>query len=357
MNYLVLLEQMGVYTYNDGMKKIGLSVLALAAFLVLSSCTDKNDFVDFAENGVQLLISQEYMDKGISYDCYSSDMAQYPTFIIAFSYMPALDRLYEQAEVMWDTIQSKEAQDLFMEDFERSLALHQKILAFGITIPESDYKMLDPGEYLASLPVIAKKYGYVYILNTIDNSTEEMDDEEIEAFNDCKSYIDKSIRKIRIMEPVIKTMENSSSQSLVFPQFESPALDGTPITDEVFAGKDITLVHIWGTFCTPCIEEMPALAEWQKTLAQNVQVLGIVCDVGSLDDSNEKELALQIIKDSGVEFPNVIASGGILTYLTSVQFVPTTILVDSEGTIIGEPIVGARLEDYKKAVEDYVSSH
>ena len=323
----------------------------------LSSCTDKNDFVAFEENGVKLLISQEYLDKGISYDYYTSEMAQYPTFIIAFSYMPALDRLYEQAEVMWDTIESKEAQDLYMEDFERSLALHQKILAFGITLPESDYKALEPGEYLATLPVAAQKYGYTYLLSTMDNSTEGMDAEEIEVFNDCKNYIDKAVKKIKISKPVVKNKQESTSSSVTFPEFESPSLDGDIVTDDVFKGKDITLVHIWGTFCTPCIEEMPELAEWQKKLAPNVQVLGIICDLGSLDDSAEKEAAQKIVKDSGVEFTNVIASGGILTYLTSVQFVPTSILVDSTGTIVGEPIVGARLEDYKKAVEDYVSSH
>ena len=323
----------------------------------LSSCTDKNDFVAFEENGVKLLISQEYLDKGISYDYYTSEMAQYPTFIIAFSYMPALDRLYEQAEVMWDTIESKEAQDLYMEDFERSLALHQKILAFGITLPESDYKALEPGEYLATLPVAAQKYGYTYLLSTMDNSTEGMDAEEIEVFKDCKNYIDKAVKKIKISKPVVKNKQESTSSSVTFPEFESPSLDGDIVTDDVFKGKDITLVHIWGTFCTPCIEEMPELAEWQKKLAPNVQVLGIICDLGSLDDSAEKEAAQKIVKDSGVEFTNVIASGGILTYLTSVQFVPTSILVDSTGTIVGEPIVGARLEDYKKAVEDYVSSH
>ena len=67
------------------MKKIGFTVLALLAFFGLSSCSNKDDLVVFEENGVQLLISQEYLDKGISYDSYSSDMAQYPTFIISFA--------------------------------------------------------------------------------------------------------------------------------------------------------------------------------------------------------------------------------------------------------------------------------
>lgn len=339
------------------MKKIGFAVIALIALFVLPSCTNKDDLVDFSENGVKLLISREYLDKGISYDYYTSDMAQYPTFIIAFSYMPALDRIYEQAELMWDSIESKEAQDLYMEDFENSLALHQKILAFGITLPESDYKALDPGEYLATLPVAAKKYGYVYLMSLMDNTTEGMDDEELEAFRDCRNYIENSIKKARISKPVVRTFEDSSKDPMTFPQFEAPTLDGKTVTDEIFSDADVTLVHIWGTFCTPCIEEMPALAEWEKKLGSAAQVLGIVCDVGSLDDSSEKDAAMQIVNDCGVGFTNVIASGGILTYLTSVQFVPTTILVDSDGRIVGEPIVGARFEDYRKAVEDYVSSH
>ena len=67
--------------------------------------------------------------------------------------------------------------------------------------------------------------------------------------------------------------------------FSSADLDKNKITDEIFSAADVTVVNVWGTFCPPCIREMPELAEWQKSMPKNVQIIGIVCDVNSTDDA------------------------------------------------------------------------
>ena len=47
----------------------------------------------------------------------------------------------------------------------------------------------------------------------------------------------------------------------VFGSFTSETLEGTEITQDIFAEADLTMVNIWGTFCGPCIREMPELGE------------------------------------------------------------------------------------------------
>ena len=42
--------------------------------------------------------------------------------------------------------------------------------------------------------------------------------------------------------------------------FESQDLDGNKITSDIFSNNIITMINIWGTFCGPCIREMPELA-------------------------------------------------------------------------------------------------
>lgn len=137
--------------------------------------------------------------------------------------------------------------------------------------------------------------------------------------------------------------------------FSSADLDKNKITDEIFSAADVTVVNVWGTFCPPCIREMPELAEWQKSMPKNAQIIGIVCDVNSTDDAKGISKAKAILKKSGATFPNVIANQSLAQFLNGIQFVPTTFLVDKNGNIVGDMIVGAQVAKYKKAVEDYLA--
>lgn len=137
--------------------------------------------------------------------------------------------------------------------------------------------------------------------------------------------------------------------------FSSADLDKNKITNEIFSAADVTVVNVWGTFCPPCIREMPELAEWQKSMPKNVQIIGIVCDVNSIDDAKGISNAKAILKKAGATFPNVIANQSLAQFLNGIQFVPTTFLVDKNGNIVGDMIVGAQVAKYKKAVEDYLA--
>lgn len=137
--------------------------------------------------------------------------------------------------------------------------------------------------------------------------------------------------------------------------FSSADLDKNKITDEIFSAADVTVVNVWGTFCPPCIREMPELAAWQKSMPKNAQIIGIVCDVNSTDDAKGISKAKAILKKSGATFPNVIANQSLAQFLNGIQFVPTTFLVDKNGNIVGDMIVGAQVAKYKKAVEDYLA--
>ena len=62
----------------------------------------------------------------------------------------------------------------------------------------------------------------------------------------------------------------------VMPDFCTYDLNGEEITNSIFAEKELTVVNIWGTFCAPCIEEMPELEELNKKYGEQIQFLGIV---------------------------------------------------------------------------------
>lgn len=139
-----------------------------------------------------------------------------------------------------------------------------------------------------------------------------------------------------------------------FPQFSASNLNGENVTDEIFEQKKITVVNIWGTFCGPCIGEMPELGEWAKNMPENAQLIGIVCDIQGDGDYSTIAEANNILSSANANFVNIIPDKSILKYLQTVEAVPTTFFIDSFGNIIGEPVIGADVDSYKERVEEYL---
>ena len=149
-----------------------------------------------------------------------------------------------------------------------------------------------------------------------------------------------------------KNKNNSAAYS-----FASQDLDGNKISSELFADNKITMINIWGTFCGPCIREMPSLAKLsEENKSKGVEIIGIPIDIvddwGKLD-ANAKSDALMIIKQTGVKYKNVVPTIEMFqTFLRGIQAVPTTIFVDKNGKQIGQAYLGARSQkDWQKIID------
>lgn len=142
------------------------------------------------------------------------------------------------------------------------------------------------------------------------------------------------------------------SSSNQFPYFITQDLYGNVWTQEIFNEYDLTMVNIWGTYCGPCIDEMPDLGRLYKELDQiNVNLIGIMVDVSQ---KTNKELALQIAEKSGATYTHLLMDENIFNYLNhNVSAIPTTIFVDSKGNVVGIPIVGALTKnEYKEIIKE-----
>ena len=150
-------------------------------------------------------------------------------------------------------------------------------------------------------------------------------------------------------EYAAEAIENGTS----FGEFTSTDLDGNEVTEAIFAEKDLTVLNIWGTYCGPCKDEMPELAKWAEELPDNVQIIGMVIDVPERDADMIKT-AKEICADTGVKYINITDNDSVEALLTSVEAIPTTFILDSEGKTVCTPIVGADVASYQKAVEEYL---
>lgn len=140
-----------------------------------------------------------------------------------------------------------------------------------------------------------------------------------------------------------------------FPAFTATDLDGNTVTESIFREKDLTVLNIWGTFCGPCIGEMPELGEWAKEMPDNVQIVGLIIDINGEEDIEHHDLAVDITQKAGADFTNLIANADFASILKDVIGVPTTLFIDGEGNLVGDPVIGADVDGYKKFVEDYLN--
>ena len=139
-------------------------------------------------------------------------------------------------------------------------------------------------------------------------------------------------------------------------EFTAENLALESVDSSIFGEKDLTVLNVWGTFCGPCIQEMPELGEWQRALPENVQIIGLVADVAGKEDKEHIELANMILEKTNAQFTNIIPNNDFAELLSGVGGVPTTFFINKEGKIVGKPIVGAQVSKYKSFVEEYLKT-
>lgn len=133
------------------------------------------------------------------------------------------------------------------------------------------------------------------------------------------------------------------------PNFTAKTIKGETVTNEIFAAKKISVVNIWGTFCPPCIGEMPELGEMARNLPADAQLIGLVCDAS--EESAQIQKAIQITQEAKANFVNIIPDAQLMHFMENVEAVPTTIFVNSKGEVVGKAIIGADVEAYKDELE------
>lgn len=136
--------------------------------------------------------------------------------------------------------------------------------------------------------------------------------------------------------------------------FEAKDLNGNDISNHEFNDSKVTMINFWGTFCGPCIKEMPVLAKISSEYnEEDFQIIGIITDTFE-GRSDNIDKAKSLVAENGVQFSNVIPNKDFVSnYLDGkIQAVPTTIFVDQDGNLIGKIQVGSLSEEKLREIID-----
>ena len=137
-----------------------------------------------------------------------------------------------------------------------------------------------------------------------------------------------------------------------FPAFEGKDLNGNPVkSDDLFSKNAVTVVNFWFTTCNPCVGELAELDALNKELAKKGGALiGVNTFTLGGDEAAISE-AKDVLAKKGATYQNVYfdSDGEAGKFTANIFAYPTTYVVDRNGNIVGDPIVGAITE--KKQAE------
>ena len=242
-----------------------------------------------------------------------------------------------------DTAQTEEAAATYKSLMDRE----NEILAENTELWEKVFLAADKGMAMIE---DGKNYGD-FLLDTIESAKDQFSDEEYALLKKSAqeiSEIENKLTELEKQHPEILNEETDANGDVQkFPSFEGKDLDGNEVkSDELFSANAVTVVNFWFTTCSPCVGELGELDALNKELADKGGAL-IGVNAFTLDgDETAIADAKDVLAKKGATYQNVYfdSSSAAGAFTSNIFAFPTTYVVDRNGNIMGEPIVGAITE-------------
>ena len=252
---------------------------------------------------------------------------------------------------------------------EEAIAMHKELMAQENAILSEDTalweKVFMAADKGMTMQEDGKNYGE-FLLDTIEGAKDQFTADELKLLKEAAEKIREIENKLTMIEKKYPEAAQQSTDGAMsvpagsdmttppddgslqkFPAFEGKDLDGNDVkSDELFSGNAVTVVNFWFTTCGPCVGELAELDALNNELAEKGGTL-IGINAFTLD-GNETAIseAKDVLMKKGASYKNVYFDSGSDAgkFVEKVYAYPTTYVVDRNGNIVGEPIVGAITE-------------
>lgn len=247
---------------------------------------------------------------------------------------------------------------------DEAAELHQKLMAQETAILSENNALWEKVFLSADKGMAMIEDGGNYgdfLLKTIESAKNQFTADELKLLTDGAEQIREIEGKLTVLEqkypgcgkkpsdgdmsvPAENGKPVEKNDLMKFPAFEGKDLDGNRVTSsELFSGRAVTVVNFWFTTCGPCVGELADLEALNSRLAEkNGAVVGINSFTLDGDKSAISE-AKDILAKKGASYKNIWfdSKSEAGKFTSGLYSYPTTYVVDGNGNIVGEPIIGA----------------
>ena len=186
-----------------------------------------------------------------------------------------------------------------------------------------------------------------YLADTVKANKDSFTNDELKTLTNDIKKIRKIEKQIAEIEKKNTSSDNSSQKdsskdSSPFRNFSGKDFDGNPVDESLFSGNAVTVVNFWFTGCKPCVAELSKLNELNDAIkSKGGEVIGINTETFDENKTAMKDAA-SILKSQGARYRNrsIDSSSAAGKYASEIMAFPTTILVDRNGNIVGDPMLG-----------------
>ena len=187
-----------------------------------------------------------------------------------------------------------------------------------------------------------------YLADTVDSNKDSFSEDELKTLTDDIETIRKIEEQIAELENDNTTTsedtdaKNDSEDASPFRDFSGQDYDGNTVDESLFSNNAVTVVNFWFTGCKPCVAELSKLNELNDAIkSMGGEVVGINTETFDANKDAIKEAA-SVLESQGAKYRNLSIDSDSATgkYASDIMAFPTTILVDRNGNIVGEPMLG-----------------
>ena len=186
-----------------------------------------------------------------------------------------------------------------------------------------------------------------YLNDTIESNKDSFTEDELKILTDDIETIRKIEEQIAEIEKKNTasdntSQENNSTDVSPFKNFSGKDFDGNSVDESLFSKNAVTVVNFWFSGCKPCVSELSKLNELNDAIkSMGGEVVGINTDTFDNNKTTIKE-AEAILKKQGAKYRNlsIDSTSDAGKSASDIMAFPTTILVDRNGNIVGDPMLG-----------------
>lgn len=186
-----------------------------------------------------------------------------------------------------------------------------------------------------------------YLAATVESNKDSFTEDELKTLTDDIETIRKIEEQIAAIEKDNTASDNASQKdnsddTSPFRNFSGQDYDGNSVDESLFSGNAVTVVNFWFTGCKPCVAELSKLNELNDAIkSMGGEVIGINTETFDGNETAIKEAAA-VLESQGAKYRNlsIDASSDAGKYASDIMAFPTTILVDRNGNIVGDPMLG-----------------